>query len=191
MRRKITQMIAAATVACGILLMATPASATTYPYDNTNPDAQHTNCAATGTAADPPRSTVLIYDPQISGDVLGYVELRWSTGCRTNWSRVTMNAGAPYAVPSAGIMTWTTRTDGASTRGHDGDPGPYHATSAYSDQLYGNNLTDCAWGQLAYQSINGGILWAQAGYCFCQPPIWGASRASGFGRHSHVRTRAT
>jgi hypothetical protein len=136
-----------------------------YPHDNTNPHT--TGCDATGTAANPPYSTVAIYDPEISGDVLGYVELRWSTSCTTNWSRVTMRSGAPYAVPGAGAMTWAYRpSDGASTWGHDGDPGPYYAASVYSDQLYGNGLTVCAYGRLAYQSINGPTQWAEAHYCF-------------------------
>lgn len=165
MKKLIILAVTMLSMAIGVAVAAAPASAATYPYDYTNPAS--TGCSNSGGPANGAASTVPIYDPEISGDVLGYVELRWSTGCTTNWSRVSIRSGAAYGVPAAGIRTWAHRqADGADTQGHDGDPGPYYAASAYSDQLYGNGLRVCAWGQLAYQSINGPIGWATNFYCF-------------------------
>jgi hypothetical protein len=154
---------AAGLAVAAALAVATPAHAAAYDY--TNPST--TGCSSTGVAANGTASRVPIYNPEISGDVLGYVELRWSTACHTNWSRVTISGGAVNGAPSAGVMTWATRPiDGASTWGHDGDPGPYGGSSAFSDQLNGNGMTVCAYGRLAYQSINGPISWAEARYCY-------------------------
>ncbi|MGZ3145047.1 hypothetical protein ACVDFE_24230 [Lentzea chajnantorensis] len=109
-----------------------------------------------------------ILHPEISGNVLGWVDLRWSTGCQINWARVRMNSGAAYAVPSLGIRVWAVRPgDGTSTWGHACNPGPYYASSAFSGQLNGSsNQVMCAYGGLAYQPVNGPVGWRQASYCF-------------------------
>jgi hypothetical protein len=166
MRKRLIQLVVALAAFTSIALGTTSPAWASYPYDYTNPHG--TNCDLSGTAANGAASTVPIMDPEISGDVLGWVELRWSTACRTNWSRVSMRSGAPFALPGAGAMAWAFRpVDGASTWGHDGDPGPFHATSVYSDQLNGDSgRTVCAYGRLAYQSVNGPGQWAEAHYCF-------------------------
>lgn len=162
--KRIIRAVAVLATAFGVLLTAEPAWAQAYDY--TNPSS--TSCANSGGPANGAASTVPIRHPEISGNVLGWVDLRWSTGCQTNWSRVRINSGAAYAVPSLGILTWAVRPgDGASTQGHDGDPGPYYGSSAFSAQLNGSGgQVVCAYGKLAYRSINGPIGWAQAGYCF-------------------------
>lgn len=135
-------------VAALLYVTATPASALSYDY--TNPS---NGCSAS--AQPNPVVSGNIINPE-TGGVLGTVQLRYSTGCRTNWSRVVSNQGA------VNILVWADRRyyDGADTRGHDGDPGPWYGSSAYSDQLYGYNITVCANGQIAYYSINGPLTWS-------------------------------
>jgi hypothetical protein len=86
-------------------------------------------------------------------------ELRYSNACGTNWSRVTSYIG------STSLLTWVTRTDDSVTTsgGPGGDPGPYYGTSAYSDQLYGNGHTVCAWGVLP--DPNNGGNYVGTDYC--------------------------
>ena len=55
---------------------------------------------------------------------MGRVELRYSTNCHTNWARVISSIG------SQGLLTYSYRpSDGATTWGSDGDPGPFYGLS--------------------------------------------------------------
>jgi hypothetical protein len=135
-RRLASVVVAAVASAIALVGLAGPASAANLPYDNTNPVT--TGCAASGYTVGSRSIT------SISGQAIGKVELRYSSACGTNWSRVTSYIG------STSLLAWSTRSfDGVTTYGGPGgDPGPYYGTSAYSDQLYGNGYTVCAYGAL-------------------------------------------
>ena len=113
-----------------------PVTAAVLPYDNTDPSA--TGCAGSGYTVGSRNIT------SVTGQVIGRVELRYSSACGTNWSRVVSTIG------SRPLLAWVVRqVDGVSTAGGPGgDPGPYSGTSAFSDQLYGNGYVVCAWGAL-------------------------------------------
>lgn len=119
-----------------VLALAGPASAAALPYDNTNPAT--TGCSGSGYTVGT-RNIV-----SVSGQVIGRVELRYSSVCGTNWGRTTSTIG------TRPLLTWVVRqADGVTTYGGPGgDPGPYTATSAFSDQVYGNGYVVCAWGAL-------------------------------------------
>lgn len=113
-----------------------PVTAAVLPYDNTNPSG--TGCAGSGYTVGS-RNIV-----SVTGQVIGRVELRYSSACGTNWSRTVSTIG------SRPLLTWVVhQVDSATTYGGPGgDPGPYTGTSAFSDQLYGNGYVVCAWGAL-------------------------------------------
>jgi hypothetical protein len=162
-RRMVTLAMLGAVVMA--LVSAAPASALAYDYTNpTRVPSLSNPCSNHAVSANPPYSIVNIYNPQVAGEVLGTVELRWSTSCLTNWSRVT-SSSSPRAL---GVVAWADRRyyDGANTWGHDGDGTTYWTSSAYSDQLYGNGITVCANGQIAYQSLQGGTAWTPT-YSYC------------------------
>lgn len=132
-----------------LVSLASPASA--LAYDNTDPGASATGCAGSA-------STLLSKGVNSStGQVIGLVELRYSSSCGTKWARITSY------IDYRNLRTWSERwSDWASTHGGPGgDPGPYYGTSAYSDQLYGNGYTVCAYGGLPDPN-NGVYAYAQA-----------------------------
>src|SRR5215207_4566494 len=83
-----------------VMAVATAAPASALSYDYTIPTS--TPCAGSAGPANGSASTVPIYNPQVSGEVLGWVDLRWSTGCLTNWSRVRLSS-SPRAL---GVVAW-------------------------------------------------------------------------------------
>lgn len=154
-RRRFRQVtltgLAAASAAAATLALAGPASAATLPYDNTSPTA--TGCV----------SSAYVVGPRVitssNGQAVGRVELRYSSGCGTNWSGVVSYIGVQP------LLAWSVRqADGATTwGGPGGDPGPYSSTTAYSDQLYGRGYVVCAWG--AIPDPNNGGAYTGSNYC--------------------------
>jgi len=137
-------LLAAAALAV-VLVMPSVARASNLPYDRTDP--VQTGCANNAYTV----GSNNLFTP--SGQLVGRVELRYSTTCHTNWARVISYVG------SRQLLTFSVRVfDGVSTWGYGGDPGPFTGTSAYSDQLYGYNTTVCAYG-----AINGMTPWNR--YC--------------------------
>jgi hypothetical protein len=148
-----------------IVALAQPASALTYDYTNPTTTPAGNPCSNSAGPANGAASTLAIYNPQVAGEVLGWVDLRWSTSCTTNWSRV-RRSDSPRAL---GVVAWATRPNypSANTRGSHGDGTTYYTSSAYSDQLYGSGITVCANGAIAYQGLQGGtLLTPTTSYCF-------------------------
>jgi hypothetical protein len=147
------------------IAFAQPASALTYDYTNPTTTPAGNACSNSSGPANGAASTVPIYNPQFSGEILGWVDLRWSINCKTNWSRVRLSS-SPRAL---GVVAWADRrySDNANTRGSHGDGSTYYTASAYSDQLNGNGITVCANGMIAYQALQGGTaLTPTTSYCF-------------------------
>ena len=121
------------------LLPITAAGAATHPYDRTNPET--TGCANSA------YTVGSVNLKNTAGTVIGLLELRYSTVCGTNWARVDSYVGNQY------LYAFAHRPgDGATTKGADGDPGPWYTTVAYSDQLYGYRRTVCAVGGIGGSS---------------------------------------
>ena len=136
-----------------LLGLATPASADSLRYDNTEPNA--TGCVNQYTYTVQGAGRIL----SSTGVQIGIVEMRYSPTCGTKWAQVTSWIGITP------LKTWATRQfDGVTTAyGPGGDPGPYYGrTSAYSSQLQGWGYTVCVWGGLP--DPNNGI-YAYAQHC--------------------------
>jgi hypothetical protein len=120
------------------LTAAAPASA--LSYDNTDP--QSTGCASSGITV---KSASI--RSSYTGKIIGSVELRWSTKCKTNWARVSRTDGA-----SAEYMTATSSrsvnriSTSEHLRGYN---------SIWSNQVYGNGYVVCATGNIDQSFASG------------------------------------
>ena len=125
--------------AIAVLLPITTAGAATHPYDRTNPET--TGCANSA------YTVGSVNLKNTAGTVIGRLELRYSNVCRTNWARVDSYVG------NQNLYAYAQRqVDFVTTKGADGDPGPWYTSVAYSDQLYGYRLTVCAVGGIGGSS---------------------------------------
>lgn len=121
-----------------------PAAAFAAPYDNTDP--MQTGCAA---SAQPVTST-MIYDSR--GANLALIEMRWSTACQTNWTRMTSKQGGARwmrAYINRG-STWLTFAGTFS--------------QIYTNQLYGGPGTSCLYSDgWARDPYTGNLNYARTG----------------------------
>jgi hypothetical protein len=103
-----------------------PAAASAAPYDNTDPS--QTGCAASAR----PVTSTMIHDSR--GGNLALLELRWSTACQTNWTRMTSQRGVRWMrayIDRSRPAPWATLTFA----------GTY--SQLYTNQLYGGAGTSC------------------------------------------------
>ncbi len=133
-------------LAIGTLLSApTPAFAAPCQNDSCRGlDPQTTGCAASAYTVY--QTLYGIYqggNPQNA--LMGYVELRYSTQCLANWSRVTVGAVAPA---ESGSATIDNSTNGGSTV-NDSQPTQYwDGYGGYSKMLGGSTYSDRANGNI-------------------------------------------
>jgi Protein of unknown function (DUF2690) len=124
----------------------TPGDNPDYTFDFQDPI--HTGCADDAETV----GQTAIHDSR--GNQLGYVELRWSPSCQTNWARVTSTSGPIFTPERDMTVEIKRRSDGAYERvgvgdqdfafdpGSDADyqgfgVGNYQgAKSLYTDMLY-------------------------------------------------------
>lgn len=126
-------LLAAALASVGIVAVtSTPAQAATcsgYGCDGLDPNATGCSAGANDTA-----STYLY---NASGSVVGLPELRYSSTCGTNWTRVTSYVGV------RGLYARVTReSDGRSYA----DVGNYQVI--WSNMVYADGITACATGEI-------------------------------------------
>lgn len=137
--RKTTRMrvggLAALMLAAGLTVAGTT-TASAASVDGSDPQA--TGCANTAKTV----SSAAIYD---SGHTeIGYVELRYSTGCRTTWARVTSLIG----YNSDRGISETTITRNSDGRSYTKTFSAYGQTSVYTPQVNDAGVTSYAYGEI-------------------------------------------
>lgn len=118
-RVRLVRLGRAGLVAAALAICA-PTAAQAAPYDNTDP--AQTGCAANAYTV----TSRLITDSR--GGRLALLELRWSTTCRTNWTRMTSYQGARL------MRGYIDRPSTGSSLTFGGT-----FSSIYTNQLYGGN----------------------------------------------------
>jgi hypothetical protein len=139
-------LVSALTASAALTVLST-GTAHAAAYDNTDPAS--TGCANTAkTVASAP-----IYDVSGSSEI-GYIELRYSTGCQTIWARVTTFGG--YVPGDHGIATATIH--------RNSDGAELSATFSYAGQtsVYSNQLNDSGVTSYAYGEIDDGVAFDHA-----------------------------
>lgn len=111
-------------------------------YDNTSP--YHHDCAY---SASTPRNAA-IYHP--SGFYQGWVELRYSSTCRTVWGRA-ISTQTHACQPGVDYCVFT-----KAHRNSDGYEVPIVQSASGSKQVYSNQLDDAGVTSKAYGSIDNG-----------------------------------
>ncbi|GAB3848570.1 hypothetical protein GCM10029963_31640 [Micromonospora andamanensis] len=136
--RRLAAAAAGALIAAS-LLVATPASAATcsgHGCDGTDP-------IDTGCSANARNATQYPKYIMQGSTTLAVVELRWSETCKTNWGRIS-NRVSPHNTVRVRVI----RANPSATTDWYGGTGNQY----YGDQLYGQNMTVCAVGEVVTAS---------------------------------------
>jgi hypothetical protein len=133
--------------------MAAAAAVTCSGSHCTNTDPVSTGCSATAITA----KTVEAYEANGSGIPVGYVDLRYSTACRTTWARYVAFYPAPNGEleGEAGVI-YSNNSNGEGCQSYNTSySSSLDGYTCYTDQLYDGGTTSYADGQM-YDPSTGG-----------------------------------
>lgn len=137
MYRKATLALAAtvATVGTAVLVPSTAYAAT---YDGQDPNS--TGCART--ASTPRSASIFRQGNRTIDNRIGYIELRYSSSCRTVWGRVVI-----FTEPTSDFVEVIRNSDGAVEGCYDAFwQDSLHGYSCYTPMLNDRNVTSYAYG---------------------------------------------